>query len=261
MAKKIENATNYINEIDSHKKSIFEFWKYSNKDEMSVLPEGEEEEVNVIKKIEKTFSYEDDMEEFGKNIDKIQRKIFNKEDTDSIFIATTDLLEYLNGVRTNRILMEELEENLKKQKKELKVAKSLDDEEYDIFGNLIEDSTKIKKINNKKHRELPKDKFNILDITGNTKIIAYKLTLQNIAHNIFIALNKGTIPESMPLYKATIQDKIYNNEINIFNINPENELKEAIKLKSNKIFLSKINIKEGTNGIAFSNIIFYDNQK
>ena len=35
MQKKIENATAYIAEIDSHKKSIFEFWKYSNKDEMS----------------------------------------------------------------------------------------------------------------------------------------------------------------------------------------------------------------------------------
>ena len=73
MAKKIENATKYIEEIDSHKKSIFEFWKYSNKDEMSVLPEGEQEEINIIKKIEKTFSYEDDMEEFGEKIDKMQR--------------------------------------------------------------------------------------------------------------------------------------------------------------------------------------------
>ena len=27
LVKKIENATSYINEIDSHKKSIFEFWK------------------------------------------------------------------------------------------------------------------------------------------------------------------------------------------------------------------------------------------
>ncbi len=53
MAKKIENATNFIEEIDNHKRSIFEFWKYSNKDEISVLPEGEEEEVGVIKKIEK----------------------------------------------------------------------------------------------------------------------------------------------------------------------------------------------------------------
>ena len=35
MKKKIENATLFIQEIDSHKKSIFEFWKYSNKDEVA----------------------------------------------------------------------------------------------------------------------------------------------------------------------------------------------------------------------------------
>ena len=36
---KINNATMYIQEIDSHKRSIFEFWKYSNKDEVSALAE------------------------------------------------------------------------------------------------------------------------------------------------------------------------------------------------------------------------------
>ena len=38
---KIKNATLYINEIESHKKSIFDFWKYTNKDEVSLLQEGE----------------------------------------------------------------------------------------------------------------------------------------------------------------------------------------------------------------------------
>ena len=42
---------------------------------MDVLPEGEQEEVNVIKRIEKTFNYEDDLEEFGKKLDKIQRSV------------------------------------------------------------------------------------------------------------------------------------------------------------------------------------------
>ena len=57
MAKKIENASKYIEEIDSHKKSIFEFWKYSNKDEVGALAEGEEDEVDLVKKISKTFDY------------------------------------------------------------------------------------------------------------------------------------------------------------------------------------------------------------
>ncbi len=260
LAKKIENASKYIEEIDSHKKSIFEFWKYSNKDEMEVLPEGEQEEVNVIKKIEKTFNYEEDLEEFGKKLDRIQRKNLDREDTDSIYIATTSLIDVLNKIKTNNISPEEIEKTLKDLKIEERELKSLDDEEYDIFGNIIEDSTKIKKINNKKHRELPKDKFNILEITRGTKQIGFKLILQSIVQNITKALEKGVIPESMPVYKA-INEKILNNkEINVFNINPEKEMQEAIDTYGDKINLYKLHIKEGTNGIGFTNIIFYDNQ-
>ena len=260
MAKKIENATKYIEEIDSHKKSIFEFWKYSNKDEMAVLPEGEQEEVNVIKKIEKTFNYEEDIEEFGKKLDKIQRNSLSKEDTDSVYIATTDLINIINKVKNNNFSPDELEKNLKNLKNEAKELKSLNEEEYDIFGNIIEDTTKVRKINNKRHRELPKDKFNILEVNKNTKTIGYKLALQLIIQNITKALEKGIIPESLPVYKAINDGELDNREINVFNINPENEMKEAIKADGNSINLYKINLKEGTNGIGFTNIIFYDNQ-
>lgn len=260
LAKKIENASKYIEEIDSHKKSIFEFWKYSNKDEMEVLPEGEQEEVNVIKKIEKTFNYEEDLEEFGKKLDRIQRKNLDRRDTDSVYIATTNLIDVLNKVKTNNILPEEIEKALKDLRLEEKELKSLDDEEYDIFGNIIEDSTKIKKINNKKHRELPKDKFNILEITRSTKQIGFKLILQSVVQNIAKALGKGIIPESLPVYKA-VNDKLLNNkEINVFNINPEKEMQEAVECYGNNINLYKLHIKEGTKGIGFTNIIFYDNQ-
>ena len=105
MAKKIENASKFIEEIDSHKKSIFEFWKYSNKDEVDVLPEGEEEEINVIKKVEKTFNYIDDFEEFGKKLDRMQRRNLDREDTDSVFIATTNLIDILNKIKTKHILV------------------------------------------------------------------------------------------------------------------------------------------------------------
>lgn len=260
MAKKIENASKYIEEIDSHKKSIFEFWKYSNKDEVDVLPEGEEEEINVIKKVEKTFNYIDDLEEFGKKLDKMQRKNLDREDTDSVFIATTNLIDILNKIKTNSILPEELEKNLKDIKKEGRELRILNVDEYDIFGNMIESNVKVRKINNKRHRELPKDKFNILEINRNTKQIGYKLALQNVIQNIYKALEKGIIPENVIAYKA-INNKILNNkEINVFNLNPENEMKNALENDGNKINLYKINVKEGSKGIGFTNIIFYDNQ-
>jgi len=259
MEKKIQNATKFIEEIDSHKKSIFEFWKYSNKDEMAVLPEGELEEVNVIKRIEKIFDYEEDFEELGKKLDRMQRKNLSKEEIDATFIASTNVVEILNKIKTNNIMPEDIEKNLKEIKKEAIDEKSLA-EEYDIFGNLIEDNTKVKKIKNKKHRELPRDKYNILDVNKNTKQIGYKLTLQSIIKNITSALEKGVIPENLPVYKAVLDDKLNNKEINVFNINPEEEIKDAMIEDENKINLYKINVKEGTNGVAFTNIIFYDNQ-
>ena len=259
MEKKIQNAAKFIEEIDSHKKSIFEFWKYSNKDEMAVLPEGELEEVNVIKRIEKTFDYEEDFEALGKKLDRMQRKNLSKEEIDATFIASTNVVGILNKIKTNDIMPEDIEKSLKEIKKESIDEKTLA-EEYDIFGNLIEDNTKVKKIKNKKHRELPRDKYNILDVNKNTKQIGYKLTLQSIIKNITSALEKGVIPENLPVYKAVLDDKLNNKEINVFNINPEEEIKDAMIEDGNKINLYKINVKEGTNGVAFTNIIFYDNQ-
>lgn len=260
LSKKIENACKFIEEIDSHKKSIFEFWKYSNKDEIDVLPEGEQEEVNVIKKIERIFNYEEDLEEFGKKLDKIQRKNLTKDDTDSVYIATTNLIDVLNKIKTNSISPDDIERALRDLKLEEKELKSLDEEEYDIFGNIIEDSTKIRKINNRKHRELPKDKYNILEINKSTKQIGFKLILQSIVQNISRALEKSVIPESLPVYKA-INGKLLNNkEINVFNINPEKEMQEAVNAFGDNINLYKFHIKDGTNGVGFTNIIFYDNQ-
>lgn len=50
LERKIKNANIYLNEIDLHKKSIFEFWKFTNKDELPSLNEGEKEENKEKKK-------------------------------------------------------------------------------------------------------------------------------------------------------------------------------------------------------------------
>ncbi len=261
MQKKIENATAYIAEIDSHKKSIFEFWKYSNKDEMSSLPEGEEEEVNIIKKITKTFDYEEDLEKLGKTMDKMQRKNLTKDETDSIYITTTSLLPLLNKIKINELQPKDIENALKEIKKEAIEEKTLSEkEEFDIFGGLLQDPTKVSKINNKKHRELPKDKFNILEISKNTKQIGFKLSLENVIANVKTALTKVVIPEDVPVYKAIIDDKIDDRKINIFDINPENEINMAIKNDDNKINFYKINLEEGANAVGYTNCIFFDNQ-
>lgn len=261
MQKKIENATAFIEEIDSHKKSIFEFWKYSNKDEMATLPEGEAEEVNIIKKITRVFDYEEDLENFGKKMDKIQRKNLSKDETDSVYITSTNLLEIINKIKINEFQPKDIETTLKEIKKEAIQEKSLsENEEFDIFGGIIQDSTKVSKIKNKKHRELDKDKFNILEINKNTKQIGFKLSLEKIIANLKTAMNKVVVPEEIPVYKAIGENNLDDRKINIFDINPEKEIQEAIKKENNKINFYKIDLKEGSNAISYTNCIFYDNQ-
>ena len=261
MQKKIENASLYIAEIDSHKKSIFEFWKYSNKDEMSSLPEGEEEEVNIVRKITKTFDYEQDFENFGNTMDKLQRKNLSKDETDSVYILTTNLLPIINTIKINDFQPKDIDNTLKELKKEAIEERDLTEkEEFDIFGGIVQDSTKVSKIKNKKHRELPKDRFSILEVNKNTKQIGFKLALENVISNVKTALTKVEIPEDISVYKIIVDDKIDDRKINVFDINPENEISSNIRNENNKFNFYKINLKEGTNAIGFTNCIFYDNQ-
>ena len=259
--KKIENATAFIREIDNHKKSIFEFWKYSNKDEVSALTEGETEEVNISKKITKVFDYKEDIEEFGKMMDKIQRKALTKEETDSLYLTTTNVLEILNLVKRHEALKKDIDQSLRGLKKEAENKEIfLENEEFNIFGGLSNDTTKISRIADKKHRETQKDKFNILKINKNMKSLSYKLELEEKLENIKNAIEKVVVSEDLPVYKATKNEKMIPNNINLFNINPENEMKEILNLDENKAKLYKINLVRGVNAISYTNCIFYDNQ-
>ncbi len=261
LAKKIENATLYIQEIDKHKKSIFEFWKYSNKDEIEQLPEGEEEEINIIKKITKVFNYKEDLEEFGKKLDIEQRKILSKEELDSCYIATTELLEILNKLKTNAVLPKDVEISLRTLKKHEQEEKNLSvQEDFDIFGGMVEDSRKIRKIGNQRHREVKKDKYNILEINQSTKTLGYKLTLEKVLNNIKKALEKNKIKEQIPVYKAMCDEKIKRNTLQLVNINPEEEIQKLLKSDAEKLYLYKINLTEETNAIGITNSCLYDNQ-
>ena len=260
LSKKIENASIYIKEIDSHKKSIFEFWKYSNKDAVEALPEGEKEEINVVKKIERVFDYIEDLEDFGKKYDKKLRKKLTSDETDALFITNTNVLEILNKIKSNELLPKDIDNNLKQLKKEASEQKTLfEKEEFDIFGG-SDDSTQVFKIKNKKHREIPKDKFRILEISKNTKQIGYKLVLEQILNKIKSSVEKIQIEEELPIYKFIADDNINKNCINIFNLNPVEEVLNNIDIKVNDFKLFKINTVSKIKAIPFTNIIFFDNQ-
>ena len=260
LSRKIENAKMYIDEIDKHKKSIFEFWKYSNKDEVAALAEGEEEEINIERKITKVFDYEEDLENLGIKYDKKYRKELSDDEIDSIFITTTNLLDIVNKVKSNNVKPKEIEDGLKQLKEELKDEIAGGREDIDIFGGLIDDSRKLKSMSNKKHREIPRDKFNILDITKASKQLGYKLSIEKIVEKIKSTLEKTQVHDNISIYKIMTKEKLDNKNFNIFNLNPEYEINNILSKKENKFNLYKINLTKQINAVLFTNIIYYNNK-
>lgn len=260
LKKKIENATSYINEINKHKKSIFEFWKYSNKDEVAALEEGEQEELNVTK-VEKTFIFEDDFEKFGEAVDKIQRLKYTDSELDSTFIATTDMIDLMNRTYKKQAVAKEFADKLKELKNNKVLEEDEDENDFDIFGKLSSDKTKEKVINNKTHRETPRNIYNILNIKREMKGLELKNIIVNIIKDIKKALKKNILPEDLYVYKATPY-KLDIEELQSFSLNEENEIENYLQNNDgkSKFYLYKIKLNKGTNFIGFSNIIYYNNK-
>lgn len=251
MENKIKNATAYIEEIDKHEKSIFEFWKFANRDESLMLNEGNIIEDISKNKIEKVYSYEEDMEEIGEIVDKTQRK-FTEQEKDAIYIGTTDLINVLNNL-DNKDIIEKSLESLKEEANNRRILFSTD--KMDIFGETEDDNTKIKILGNKKHRETAKDRLKILEINNDTIIEEYKEKLTKILDTIKQCIENVKESISIPVYIE--EERIYElNGLKVFDMN----LEEIIQNSENKeINIYKINTKSINKVIYFSNCIYYNN--
>ncbi len=259
LKKKIENATAYINEINEHKKSIFEFWKYSNKDEVMALEEGEQEELNTSH-IEKNFNYDEDFENFGNEVDKNQRMKFTDSELDSSYIASTDLIYLINKTYKKEAENKDFSEKVKNLK-ENKNNTDNDEDDFDIFGKISSRNEKERVIGNKTHRETPRDKYNILNIVKGSRGIDLKKSIITVIKDLKKAIKKNSLKEDMYVYKA-MSEELDDKGLQVFSLNEESELKEYLehnKLKR-KNNLYRIKLPKGTNFIAFSNIVFYNNQ-
>ena len=261
LKRKLQNATAYIDEINKHKRSIFEFWKYANKDEVASLDEGEEEEVNV-KEIERTFDFDDDFEKFGNKMDKIQRRVLTDDEFDSIYVATSDVVNLINRIYKNEAQSKEISDELKKLKEEKEEKMQEETEEsFDIFGKLNSIIDSDKTIGNKVHRESERDIYDILDIKKGTKGLELKRSLDEVIKNLKNAMDKVTIDRPIYVYKASIYE-MELDRMQIFSLDVVDELKKCLKdnkLKKN-IYLYKVRLEAKTNILAFSNIIFYNNK-
>lgn len=277
LSKKIDNAELYIKEIDKHKKSIFEFWRFTSKDEVQTLNEAEESEQNEKNKMKKYFDYEEDFEDLGKKMDELQRRKLSKNETDALFAirqVPNSFKQLEKKKETDIEIYEEKDEAELKDKKGKKVTALESDlsrlrkeyendievinaKDFDIFGNLVEDKTKQKEINNTKHREIEKDKYKILNINMDTDIKNYTENLESYFTLIREALNKIQSPYDMPVFYMNNKKNIEG--INIFYINPREALEKELDSKKTKLILCRVNIKENTPAVFYTNIMFYDN--
>ncbi len=245
---KINNADEYIKNIDAHKKSIFEFWRFTKKEEIKLLSEGttfvEEKKKNKIKK---TFNFDTDFEDIGKQFDLAERNLLNKQETDCVYIATTKILEDINLVLNKQKIPIEHLENLKKELKEENKGKKID-----IFGSIMESQEKIKTLGNIRHRENEKNIFPILLIKEDTTLEEYSNILEGVIETINRAMKKFEIIIDIPVYMVgNLED-----DFKVFYINPEEALEKARNTETN---LYKINLLEGTKAIPLSNIMYYNN--
>ncbi len=240
---KIKNAKIYLEEIEEHKKSIFEFWKFTKKDENPYLNEGEELVTN--KKIDATFNLDEDFEEFAEKVDFIQKQKLSINECNSIFCCRY-ILNSINSI----LLGEDEEKNLTSDLKKLK-EQYTGNKRTEIFGDIQEDYTKIKKLKSKKHRENKKNIYSILRVNEQTTLEEYKNSVENIARYLNEAFNKIISITCMPVYFTE-----YNpNKFIIAEIDPKKiDLKN---LKEKTIYKKQIN--ENDHVLYFSNIAYYDN--
>ena len=186
----------------------------------------------------------------------MQRNIFTKEECDNVFALNSEILEDINKIRNDKEIDEEILNYLKQQSEKERIIFDFDN--FDIFGNVKEDKTKISTLANKKHRETYKNKFKILDITKTTDKKQYKQELMDIINEIEKSIEKSSILNDMNIYIATnSKDNINTSNIEIFNIKPIDAINKI--QDTSKINLYKIPLKEGMKAIFYSNIMYYDN--
>lgn len=259
---KVKNANLYIEEIDKHKKSIFDFWKFSNKDEKLSLEMGDDEEkedkTNTLKKV---FDLESDLEELGIKVDTLQRKKLSREETDSIFVAKTEVLELINMLRENELNKHALEDVLIDLKEEFNNNRLyIDSESFDIFGNVGDDSRKVKYIGSRSHRENEKSKFKILNVNKKIDVFDFTEKLQSIITYIEGAIPKGRAEYDFSLYKVSqITEQVKEDSFDVYNLDAEKALEEYKDDGEGALNLIKLNYKEGLPLLYYSNIMLFDN--
>lgn len=268
-ARKIENAKKYIDEIESHKKSIFEFWKFSNKDELPALGEGESSESSETKN---NANLDKDL--LGARVDSLQRQKLSDEEINALYLF------YVMPKIFNRIsktyAKNENEDTKKIEKDILEGLKNKTSKRS--LDNLINDYTAVKKINSKEHRENERNEIAILRINENTTVEEFEDRINHFKKSLESAYNKIYAITSMTVYikKSDVQKEFLLGDINPENLINENPSKNVIegrevnlengakgekdKIEEQEIEIVKIDLGNEEHALYLTNIVFFDNQ-
>ena len=137
---------------------------------------------------------------------------------------------------------------------------TINEESFDIFGNITDDTRKPKYIGSRSHRENEKSKYKILTINKNIDEFDYTEKLQSILSYIEGAFPKIKSNYNLPLYKlAQIPNVLDKDALAVMDLNAQNELKNYEDKGEGALNLIKINLKEGMPLIYYTNIMYFDN--
>ena len=206
---------------------------------------GNEEEQNENKTVlKKFFDIETELEDLGAKVDTIQRKKLSKEEMDSVFLANTEVLSVLNMLREGRLDEYAIEETLEELKEQFYDNRLyIESETFDIFGNIADDTTKLKYIGSRSHRENEKSKFKILNINKKIDIIDFTEKLQSVISFIERAIPKGKSEYDFSLYKVSqITEQINRNYFDIYDLSVEKALENYNDDGEGALNLIKLNI-------------------
>ena len=259
--KKIENATLYIKEIDKHKKSIFDFWKFANKDEVLELEVGNETSIVDKERFKRRFDFESDFEDLGVTADKNQRVKLSKTELDNVFLANDkEILPIINMLKAGDMDKDEIEKVFMSLKKQYSKTSLQGEDSFDVLGATKDDLTQVKYIGNKSHRENEKDKYQILNINKKIDVFDFTERLQMIVNSLNESLAKIRSIYDMSIFKIIpINDKVHEKGFDIYNLDIEKEIEQYKHKEESAIKLVKLNIKDDMPLVYLSNIIFFDN--
>lgn len=281
--RKISNAKKYLKEIEFSKRSIFSFWKFTNKDNIKELSEPEEiklphekteEERNKIEvedKKEKIFNYDIDFLEFSENVDMLQRKKLTNEEISSIYAAKYLIkelnllndLEHLSdedeenkNKKTN--ILEFLEKSLENLKNEFKHKEEYIDVSYDIFGK-AEKAETVRYMKDKSFREKDRNIYESIYFNKNMNVDEYIERLKDVDAILKKAFLKITSDQKISIYALEELDKeSEEDKYKMFNIDIVSEFKDYAGNKD-KLKLIKLNIRKDVSLLYYTNIVFYMN--